>query len=123
MKVLSKIVCGFVGLISVVDVFADTAAPTTQEGIMSMLPMLAGILLLFYFMIFRPQQKRQSDARKLMESLDSGDEVITAGGIVGKIVKISDDFIRVALAENVEISLQRASIVKILPKGTMKTLA
>ena len=58
-------------------------------------------------MIFRPQQKRQSEQRKLLESLGAGDEIISAGGLVGGIVKCRDDFIRVALADNVEITLQR----------------
>jgi len=101
---------------------ASTAQPTMQESLLSMAPMLLGILLLFYFMIFRPQQKRQTEQRKLLDSLGAGDEIISAGGLVGRIVKISDDFIRVALADNVEITLQRGSIIKILPKGTMKSL-
>ena len=125
MNVFSKMVGGLIGVMSAVDVFAAAAtpaAPSFQESILSMAPMLIGILMLFYFMIFRPQQKRQSEHRKLMDSLGAGDEIITAGGIVGRIVKISDDFIRIALAENVEITLQRGSISKILPKGTMKSL-
>jgi preprotein translocase subunit YajC len=111
---------------SAVNVFAADAAsaaqPSMQESLLSMAPMLMGILLLFYFMIFRPQQKRQTEQRKLLDSLGAGDEIISAGGLVGRIVKISDDFIRVALADNVEITLQRGSIIKILPKGTMKSL-
>lgn len=117
---------GLVAVFGAMDVLAAPAsaeAPSMQESFLSMAPMLLGILLLFYFMIFRPQQKRQLEHRKLMESLGAGDEIITAGGIVGRIVKMTDDFIRVALADDVEIILQRASISKILPKGTMKTLA
>ncbi len=126
MKVLSQILGGFLMAISTASVFAADASPanqpTVQESLLSMAPMLIGILLLFYFMIFRPQQKRQVEQRKLLESLGAGDEIISAGGLVGRIVKISDDFIRVALADNVEITLQRGSIIKILPKGTMKSL-
>lgn len=125
MKVLSQILGGFLMAISTTSVFAAEASPaqpTVQESLLSMAPMLIGILLLFYFMIFRPQQKRQVEQRKLLESLGAGDEIISAGGLVGRIVKISDDFIRVALADNVEITLQRGSIVRILPKGTMKSL-
>ncbi len=125
MKLVQKVVLCFSGLFVALDVLAaaDTAAaPSTQDSILSMAPMLIGILLLFYFMIFRPQQKRQSDHRKLMESISAGDEIISAGGLVGRIVKMSDDFIRVALDDDVEITLQRGAIVKVLPKGTMKSL-
>ncbi len=126
MKMLTKMMLSLVAVLGAVDVLAAPAAaeaPSMQESLLSMAPMLVGIFLLFYFMIFRPQQKRQLEHRKLMESLGAGDEIITAGGIVGRIVKMTDDFIRVALADDVEIILQRASISKILPKGTMKTLA
>lgn len=126
MKMLTKMMLSLVAVLGAVDVLTAPAAaeaPSMQESLLSMAPMLVGIFLLFYFMIFRPQQKRQLEHRKLMESLGAGDEIITAGGIVGRIVKMTDDFIRVALADDVEIILQRASISKILPKGTMKTLA
>lgn len=125
MKLMHKVLLGFTSLLVASDVLAaaeNAAAPSAQESILSMAPMLIGILLLFYFMIFRPQQKRQADHRKLMESLSAGDEIISAGGMVGRIVKMSDDFIRIALADEVEITLQRGSIVKVLPKGTMKSL-
>ena len=126
MKCFSKIVVGLITVLGATDVLAAAPAaaaqPSLQESILSMAPMLIGILMLFYFMIFRPQQKRQSEQRKLLESLGAGDEIISAGGLVGRIVKMSDDFIRVALADNVEITLQRGSIIKILPKGTMKSL-
>lgn len=127
MKLITKVILGFVGLVGASDVLAaaaagSSAAPTAQESIMSMAPMLIGILLLFYFMIFRPQQKKQSDHRKLMESLSPGDEIISVGGMVGRIVKMSDDFIRIALDDDVEITLQRGAIAKVLPKGTMKSL-
>lgn len=126
MKCFSKIVVGLMALLEATNVFAAAPAagaqPSLQESILSMAPMLIGILMLFYFMIFRPQQKRQLEQRKLLESLGAGDEIISAGGLVGRIVKMSDDFIRVALADNVEITLQRGSIIKILPKGTMKSL-
>ena len=127
MSKVSKIFVALIGALGVTDSFAAAAAttataPTIQESIMSMAPMLIGILMLFYFMIFRPQQKRQVDHRKLMDSISAGDEIISAGGIVGRIVKVSDDFIRVALDDDVEITLQRGSIIKLLPKGTMKSL-
>lgn len=126
MKCVSKIVVGLMAILVATNVFAAAPAtgaqPSLQESILSMAPMLIGILMLFYFMIFRPQQKRQLEQRKLLESLGAGDEIISAGGLVGRIVKMSDDFIRVALADNVEITLQRGSIIKILPKGTMKSL-
>ncbi|MBA6230850.1 MULTISPECIES: preprotein translocase subunit YajC [unclassified Colwellia] len=90
----------------------------------SMLIMLAVFGLVFYFMIYRPQAKRVKEHKGLMSALSKGDEVLTQGGIVGKIVKVSDekDFIVVSVAEGTEVVLQKAAINAVLPKGTMKSL-
>ncbi|MDQ2995217.1 MAG: preprotein translocase subunit YajC [Pseudomonadota bacterium] len=103
------------------SVFAADAA-STQSGIMAFLPTMLIMLVFGYFIIFRPQQKRQSEHRKLMDSLAKDDEVLTSGGIVGRIDKLSDHFVRLVLADNVEVTLQRAYISKVLPKGTLTSL-
>jgi preprotein translocase subunit YajC len=100
------------------------AAPVQGGGGMEMLIMLAIFGAVFYFMIYRPQAKRVSEHKGLMSALSKGDEVLTQGGIVGKIVKVSDekDFIVVSVAEGTEVVLQKAAINAVLPKGTMKSL-
>ena len=86
--------------------------------------MLAVFGLVFYFMIYRPQAKRVKEHKSLMAELSKGDEVLTQGGIVGKIVKVSDekDFIIVSIAEGTEVTVQKGAINAVLPKGTMKSL-
>ena len=95
-----------------------------QGGGMEMLIMLAVFGLVFYFMIYRPQAKRVKEHKSLMSALSKGDEVLTQGGLVGKITKVSDekDFVVVAIAENTDVTVQKASISAVLPKGTMKSL-
>ncbi|TPH19313.1 preprotein translocase subunit YajC [Litorilituus lipolyticus] len=100
------------------------AAPAQQGGGMEMIIMLAVFGLVFYFMIYRPQAKRMKEHKGLMAALSKGDEVLTQGGIVGKIVKVSDekDFIAISVAEGTEVTIQKAAISAVLPKGTMKNL-
>lgn len=100
------------------------AGPAQGADGTSMLIMLAVFGLVFYFMIYRPQSKRVKEHKGLMSALSKGDEVLTQGGIVGKIVKVSDekDFIVVSVAEGTEVVLQKAAINAVLPKGTMKSL-
>ena len=100
------------------------AAPAPTGGGMEMIIMLAVFGLVFFFMIYRPQAKRVKEHKSLMEGLTKGDEVLTQGGIVGKIVKVSDekDFIVVSITESTEITVQKGSITAVLPKGTMKSL-
>ncbi|MBL0709972.1 MAG: preprotein translocase subunit YajC [Colwellia sp.] len=100
------------------------AAPVPAGGGMEMIIMLAVFGLVFYFMIYRPQAKRVKEQKNLMSALSKGDEVLTQGGIVGKIVKVSDekDFIVVSIAEGTEVTVQKGAINAVLPKGTMKNL-
>jgi preprotein translocase subunit YajC len=89
--------------------------------IMTFLPMI-GIFVVFYFLLIRPQQKRAKEAKAMLEALQKGDEVITAGGIVGKIAKLTEQYASIEIAPNVEISVQRAAVSQLLPKGTIKAL-
>ncbi|MDX2369672.1 MAG: preprotein translocase subunit YajC [Colwellia sp.] len=100
------------------------AAPAPAGGGMEMIIMLAVFGLVFFFMIYRPQAKRVKEHKGLMEALTKGDEVLTQGGIVGKIVKVSDEkeFLVVSITEGTEVTVQKGAITAVLPKGTMKSL-
>lgn len=103
--------------------YADSGAAAQQQGGGLSLMMMLGVFVLFmYFMVWRPQSKRAKDHRSLIQSLNKGDEVVTAGGILGKVAKVTDHYIKVALADNVEIAVQKSSVVNVLPKGTIKTI-
>ncbi len=97
----------------------QTPAPSQSASFLHMLPMLILFILVFYFLLVRPQTKRAKEQKKLMSSLTVGDEVITAGGIIGKISRLKDNYIGLEISKGVEITVQRASIVNILPKGTL----
>lgn len=100
------------------------AAPAASGGGMEMMIMLAVFGLVFFFMIYRPQAKRVKEHKNLMSALSKGDEILTQGGIVGKIVKVSDekDFLVVSITEGTDITVQKSAINAVLPKGTMKSL-
>lgn len=101
---------------------AGAAAPAGQsEGTFSMI-MIVAIFVLFYFMLIRPQNKRAKEHRELISNLKKGDEIITSGGILAKVVSLDEQYIKVSLAEGVEINLQRAAVSSVLPKGTLKSL-
>lgn len=103
-------------------VAADGAA-SPQAGGLSMFVMLAVFGVIFYFMILRPQQKRNKEHRALMESISKGDEVLTSGGLVGRVTKISDTgYIVIELNPNNEVTIKREFVAAVLPKGTMKAL-
>ncbi|MFV1983185.1 MAG: preprotein translocase subunit YajC [Thiohalomonadales bacterium] len=81
---------------------------------------MGGMIALFYFILIRPQQKRAKDARKLVESIGKGDEVMTSGGMLGKIIEVSELYASIELADNIVIRMQKSAIVSVLPKGTIK---
>ena len=96
-----------------------------QQGSgLEMLIILAVFGVIFYFMVFRPQSKRQKEQRNLLSSLSKGDEMLTSGGLIGKITKVSaeDENIVIALNDNNEVMISRNFVVATLPKGTMKAL-
>ena len=97
-------------------------AATGPDQLMGMLPFVV-IFVLFYFMMIRPQMKRAKDLKKMVEALQKGDEVITAGGLLGKITKVSDQYVSLEIADNVIIQVQKATVQTVLPKGTIKANA
>ncbi|WP_413400854.1 preprotein translocase subunit YajC [Pseudoalteromonas sp. KJ71-7] len=102
---------------------ASAGTPAAGGG-MEMLIMLAIFGLVFYFLIYRPQAKRVKEHKSLMSAMAKGDEVLTQGGLVGKIVKIAEDkdFIVISLNEQAEVTVQKSAVSAVLPKGTMKSL-
>ena len=104
--------------------YAEGAAPAAQGGGMEMIIMLAVFGLIFYFMIFRPQSKRAKEHKNLMSSLSKGDEVLTSGGLVGKISKVAadSDFLVLALNDQTLITIKKDYITAVLPKGTIQSL-
>ena len=101
--------------------YAQASGASPGGDIMTFLPMIA-IVVVFYFLLIRPQQKRAKETKAMLQALQKGDEVVTAGGIVGKISKLSDAYANVEIAAGVEITVQRSAISLLLPKGTLKSL-
>lgn len=100
--------------------FAQTASSgSTQDSLLGMLPLVLMFVVL-YFVMIRPQMKKQKEHRTMVDALAKGDEVVTAGGILGKISKIGDGLIGVEIASGVEVQVQRQSVVQVLPKGSLK---
>ena len=83
---------------------------------------LVGFLVIFYLMIWRPQAKRAKEQKNLLSSLQKGDEVVTTGGIAGKITKVADDFVVLEVSDTVEMKFQKGAIAATLPKGTLKAI-
>lgn len=105
------------------NAYAQDAGGAAGGGF-EMLIMLGVFGLIFYFMLYRPQAKRVKDHKNLVSSLSKGDEVLTQGGMLGKIVKVSDekDFIEIALNDSTNIVIQKSAVSAVLPKGTMKAI-
>ncbi|CDW93329.1 SecYEG protein translocase auxillary subunit [Thiomonas sp. CB2] len=87
---------------------------------MSLLPIIVMFVIL-YFVMLRPQMKKQKELRAMLAALAKGDEVVTTGGVVGKISKINDNYVTLEIAANTEVLLQRSAVTMVLPKGTIKS--
>ncbi len=98
---------------------APAAGGDMSSSLMSMLPLVLMFVVL-YFVMIRPQMKRQKEHRAMLDALAKGDEVATAGGVVGRITRLGDTFLGVEIASGVEVQVQRSAVVQVLPKGTIK---
>ena len=98
---------------------AAAAGGDLQSSLMGMLPLVLMFVVL-YFVMIRPQMKKAKEHKVMVESLAKGDEVATAGGILGKVTKLGDSFINIEVASGVEVQLQRSAVVQVLPKGSIK---
>lgn len=104
------------------DAAAAAGAPS-QGNPYTLVIMLVVFGLIFYFMILRPQQKRAKEHKKLMDSIAKGDEVMTTGGLIGRVIKVADSgYVSIALSESTEVVVKRDFVAAVLPKGTMKAL-
>jgi preprotein translocase subunit YajC len=101
--------------------YAQAATGSGDPGLVGFLPIILMFVLL-YFLMIRPQMKRAKEQKAMIEALQKGDEVITAGGVVGRISKLGDQYLTLEIAPNTEIVVQRAAVQVPLPKGTLKTL-
>jgi len=102
---------------------AQTAPPALEAGGFSFAGMLP-LLLMFavlYFVMIRPQIKRQKEHRTMVEALAKGDEVATAGGVIGRVTQLGEQFLHVEIAQGVQVQIQRSAVVQVLPKGTLAT--
>jgi preprotein translocase subunit YajC len=102
------------------DAMAEAAPAAQQADPMSSLIFFGGMILIFYFLLIRPQQKRAKEHRGMVEALNKGDEVVTNGGMLGKIVEVGEQYITVELTENVQIKMQKQAVGSVLPKGSIK---
>ena len=100
--------------------YAQTAAPAAAAGDNSFLFLMIPMVVVFYFVAIRPQQKRAKEQKELIASIAKGDEVVTVGGIIGRVSKLGESYVHVETGGNVELQVQRSAIVQILPKGTLK---
>ncbi len=101
------------------DAYAQAGAPQ-GGGLLSLLPLII-IFVVFYFLLIRPQQKRAKQHREMVAALKKGDEVVTNGGVLGKITDTDDNFVSVEIAQGVTVKVQRHAIAQMMPKGTAKS--
>ena len=102
------------------DAMAQAAGGAPAGGGLTPFIMMAVFVVIFYFLLIRPQQKKQKEHQAMLSKLAAGDEVVTAGGILGRIVEVGDQFLTIEIADGVRIKVQRFQVTTIVPKGTLK---
>ncbi|GAA0833532.1 MULTISPECIES: preprotein translocase subunit YajC [Gammaproteobacteria] len=100
--------------------YAADAAPASA-GIFNLV-LLGGFVVIFYFLMWRPQAKRTKEHKNLIASLAKGTEVVTGGGVLGKVSRVDDNYVVLEVAENIEMKFQKSSVAAVLPKGTLKSI-
>ena len=103
------------------DAIAQAADAAPQGGLMGFLPLMI-LFVAFYFFLIRPQMKRQREHQKLIQGLQKGDEVVTSGGLLGRITEVGDHYVKAEIAKGMEVKIQRSAVSSILPKGTIKEI-
>jgi preprotein translocase subunit YajC len=106
-------------LISIAHAQGAAAQSGPESTLVSLLPIVVMFVIL-YFVMIRPQMKRQKETRAMIEALAKGDEVVTTGGLVGRVTKVGDNYLQVEIADKLEVQVQRSAVSMVLPKGTMK---
>ena len=99
---------------------AQAATGAQPNALLQMLPLLL-IFVVFYFLLIRPQAKRAKEHKAMVAALGVGDEVVTAGGILGKVTETADQFLTIEIANGVQVKVQRHTVTSVLPKGTLKS--
>jgi len=121
MKTMKLLVAGLLSFVPALAM-AQEGGPAGGMGVIGQVIFFAGFIAIFYFLIWRPQSKRAKEHKALMSGLNKGDEVVTSGGVAGRITKVADDFIVLEVADNVEIKVQKVAVATALPKGTLKDI-
>ena len=101
--------------------YAQAAGASQGDLQTTMLPMIA-IFVVFYFLLIRPQQKKAKEHRAMLAALEKGNEIVTAGGMVGRITRLHDPYVTLEIAPGTEVTVQRQAVTQLLPKGTLKSL-
>ncbi len=104
------------------DAWAQAAPAQQQPDLISGLLPFVILFVVFYFLLIRPQSKRAKEHQKMVSALAKGDEVVTQGGLLGKITDLGENFIVIELADNVQVKVQRGAVATVMPKGTIKSL-
>jgi preprotein translocase subunit YajC len=102
------------------DAMAQAAGGAPAGSTLTPFIMMAVFVVIFYFLLIRPQQKKQKEHQAMLSKLSAGDEIVTAGGILGRIIEVGDNFITLEIADNVRIKVQRFQVTTLVPKGTLK---
>ena len=103
------------------DALAQAAPAQQSDPLLSFLPLVI-LFVIFYFLLIRPQQKKAKEHKSMVSSLAKGDEIVTQGGILGKVTSVTDNILTCQIAENVEVKVQSHAVATVLPKGTIKNL-
>ncbi len=101
--------------------YAQAAAAQQPNALVQFAP-LAVLFVLFYFLLIRPQMKRSKEHRQMLEKIAKGDEVVTSGGLAGRVAAIGEAYLTLEIAEGVNVKVQKGAVGSVLPKGTLKTL-
>ncbi|MDO9217397.1 MAG: preprotein translocase subunit YajC [Lacisediminimonas sp.] len=103
------------------NAYAQAAAGSVESSLTSFLPIILMFVVL-YFLMIRPQMKRQKEQKAMMEALAKGDEIVTAGGILGRVTKVNEGYVTVEIADGTEVVIQKVAVSTLLPKGTIKSV-
>ncbi|VAX09606.1 Protein translocase subunit YajC [hydrothermal vent metagenome] len=104
----------------ITDALAEGAPAAQGSDPMSSLIFFGGMIVIFYFLLIRPQQKKAKEHRNMVTALSKGDEVVTGGGLLGKITEVGEEYITVEIGDKVAVKMQKQAITTVLPKGTIK---
>ncbi|MFO1392069.1 MAG: preprotein translocase subunit YajC [Agitococcus sp.] len=107
----------------IADAYANAPAAAQEPSAFANIAMLVVFMLVFYFLLWRPQAKRQKEHQALMSDLQKGDEIVFAGGLLGKIKNVDEDYAVVEISDNLSVKIQKASVIATLPSGTLKGIS